>query len=364
MIDRRRCLGFLSGLLFLSGCSQSEPAGQSSLPARPALTVRVVQPVTEQWPMMLEANGSIAAWQEAIISAELGGVRLIEVVAEIGDRVQKGQVLARFDRERVLADLAQSEANLAEAEAMQREAEANARRVRTIIDEGALSALQAGQYLTQEKTAEARVRAARAQRDIQALRLRHTDVVANDRGIISGRKATLGAVPTEGGELFRLVRQERLEWRGEVTAPELPKLQPGGSVLVEVPDVGQTTGHIRMLAPTLDEARRFGFVFVDLDAADLKGLKPGMFAHGRFLLGIQPARSIPHTALLLRDGFSYVFEVQRTGDEEGTVSLRKVVVGRTVGDQVELLEGPSVDQWIVESGGAFLADGDRVRVVP
>lgn len=364
MIDPWRSARLMAGLMILTSCSDPEPSGEALRPSRPALTVRVVQPSTEDWPMMIEANGSIAAWQEAIISAELGGVRLVEVVAEIGDRVEKGQVLARFDRERVLADLAQSEANLAEAEAMQREAQANARRVRTIIDEGALSALQAGQYLTQEKTAEARVRAARAQRDIQALRLRHTEVVANDRGIISGRKATLGAVPSEGSELFRLVRQERLEWRGEVTAPELPKLQPGGSVMVEVPDVGQTQGHIRMLAPTLDEARRFGLVYVDLDAKDPTELKPGMFAHGRFVLGFQKAMIVPQTALLLRDGFSYVFEVQREGTEEGTVSLRKVTLGRAQGDQVELLEGPSADQWIVESGAAFLADGDRVRVIP
>lgn len=360
------CRGLFLGLMLsaLWGCGDGPDSGAEARAARPALSVRLIHPSMDEMPLTLEANGSIAAWQEALISAELGGVRLVEILADVGDRVKKGQVLARFDRERVKADLEQSQASLQEAEASLQEARENARRVRTIIDEGALSALQAGQYLTLEKTAEARLRGARAQVDIQSLRLRHTEVIANDEGVISARSATLGDVPMEGHALFRLVRQERLEWRAEVTAAEFPKIRPGLGVSVEVPDVGRIAGRVRMVGPTLDETRRYGLVYVDLEGASLAGFRSGMFAHGRFELGQQQALGIPRSAILLRDGFSFVFKVHRESPERGRVELARVTLGRSEGDQVEIIEGLGADEAVVESGAAFLADGDQVRIIP
>jgi RND family efflux transporter MFP subunit len=355
-------IALLLGIVMLTLKSPSEP--EVMPPQRAALSVEIIQPVQETLAVTLSANGSIAAWQEAVISAEIAGIPLTEIQAQVGDRVKKGQVLAVFDRERVASDLENSEALLAEAVATLAEAHENAQRVREIIDEGALSALQAGQYLTAEKTADARMRAARAQVEIQRLRMRHTQVIANDEGQIIRRTATLGSVTREGEELFRMIRQNRLEWRAEVTATELPKIRAGLPVHLRVPDVGTLEGVVRRVGPGLDENSRFGLVYVDLPGAEHQGFRPGMYAHGDFEIGSTEALTVPRTAITLRDGFSYAFRVVDIEAGRGRVEEIKLSLGRSAGDAMEVLEGVAVTDTLVRSGGAFLADGDRVRVVP
>jgi RND family efflux transporter MFP subunit len=356
----------LLGVLVLIGGWLLKPGTGEAPPTSPkaALTIEWVTPVAAELPITLAANGSVSAWQEAVISAELSGIRLVEIQAQVGDRVKKGQVLALFDRERVASDLENSQAVLAEAEATLQEARDNARRVRQIIDEGALSALQAGQYLTGEKTAEARMRAARAQVEIQKLRMRHTQVLANDDGIVTARSAVLGGVTVEGQELFRLIRQQRLEWRAEVTATELPKIRIGTKVNVRVPDVGTLPGVVRMVGPGLDPASRFGIIYVDLPGAADRGFKAGMYAHGDFEVGISEGLTIPRTAITLRDGFSYAFKVVDAKEDFARVEEVKLELGRSVGESIEILQGIAPGDHIVRAGSAFLADGDRVRIAP
>src|SRR5690606_25670854 len=129
-------------------------------------------------PIRLAANGNIAAWQEAIIGSEANGLRLADVLVNVGDRVRAGQVLATFASESVAADVAQARAALMEAEANAAEAAANAARARTLEKTGALSEQQINQYLTAEQTARARVEAAKATLDAQQVRLRHVQVRA------------------------------------------------------------------------------------------------------------------------------------------------------------------------------------------
>jgi RND family efflux transporter MFP subunit len=327
---------------------------------KPALNVEAIQPELRELPLLLMANGSVAAWQEAIIGAEVGGLRLVDIQAQVGDSVRKGQVLAVFDRERVAADVAQSRAALAEAEANLAEARLNAARVRQVADSGALSDQQVGQYLTGEKTAEARMRSAKAQLEQQVLRLRHAQVLAIDDGVISSRSATLGAVASEGQELFRLIRQNRLEWRAEVTAAELRWLKPGVAVSVEVPDAGKVLGKLRTVGPTLSDQNRNAVVYVDLPES---GFKPGMFAYGEFQLGAQPALTVPQAALSMRDGFSYVFRLQEENGGLARVGQVKVRLGRSAGDRVEIVDGLAAGDRVVAGGASFLADGDTVRVV-
>ncbi|WP_150047226.1 MULTISPECIES: efflux RND transporter periplasmic adaptor subunit [Methylomonas] len=338
---------------------QSEPANV----ANPALSVTIVQPQMRQMPNRLTANGSIAAWQEAVIGAEIGDLRLAAVKVQVGEFVKKGQVLADFAEESVLADLAQARALVAEAEANLAEAQVNAERARKASLSGAFSAQQVDQYTTAAKTAAAKLQSAHAQLQIQQLRLKHTKVLASDDGVISSRSATLGAVATNGQELFRLIRGNRLEWRGEVTAAEMTRLRPGVGVTVEVPNVGSVTGTLRFLAPTLDEQSRNGLVYVDLPDAAAKGLRAGMFARGEFALGDSAALTVPQDALSLREGFSYVFRVHAHSQDQAQVEQVKVQIGRRDGNHLEILAGLQADDRLVASGASFLADGDNVRVV-
>lgn len=351
------------GIAVVRSVPSAPPVPATAPEPKPALNVEAIQPEMRDLPLVLTANGSVAAWQEAIIGAEVGGLRLVDIQAQVGDSVRKGQVLAVFDQERVAADVAQSRAALAEAEANLEEARLNAARVRQVVDSGALSDQQVGQYLTGEKTAEARMRSAKAQLDQQLLRLRHARVLAIDDGVISSRSAMLGAVAGEGQELFRLIRQNRLEWRAEVTAAELRWLKPGVEVSVEVPDTGQVLGKLRTVGPTLDDQSRNALVYVDLPGAGQAGFKPGMFAHGEFRLGTRPALTVPQTALSMREGFSYVFRLREDSGGLSRVGQIKVQIGRRDGDRVEIVEGLAPGDRLVAGGASFLTDGDTVRVV-
>lgn len=336
-----------------------QPPGEAGIPpaAKPALSVAVIGPTGESWPNTLSANGDIAAWQEASIGAEISNYRLTEVLVNVGDRVRKGQILARIAADTVAAEVAQTQAAVAEAEASLAEARANAERARQLVAAGFYSSQQATQSITAEQTAAARLNAARARLRADELRLAQTRVLAPDDGVISARTAAVGALAQPGVELFRLIRGGRLEWRAELPESDLARVKPGMAATLTTPDGARVAGKAREIAPTIDTKTRNGVVYVDLPAG--QGLRAGMFARGEFDLGAAPAMTLPQTAVLLREGYAYVFRL----DGKDKVAQIKVSVGRRQGERIEILAGLDPAARVVESGVGFLSDGDTVRVV-
>lgn len=327
---------------------------------KPALTVTTIRPEMQDWPRLIAASGNIAAWQEVVIGAEIGGYRLTEVLVEVGDRVHEGQVLARIDSDTLAAELAQARAAVAESEAMLTEAKADGDRARQLKGTAALSAQQANQYLTAEQTARARLTAARARVQASELRLSQTQVVAPVDGLVSDRSATLGSLAQPGQELLRLIRDGRLEWRAEVPATEMGQLDIGGGASVLAPDGSRLTGQIRRIAPTVDPRTLTGLIYVDLPAESTgHPLRAGMFVRGELDLGRSPALTLPQGAVLLREGFAYVYRLEAGG----TVAQTKVQVDRRLGDRIEITAGLDPTAVVIDSGVGFLADGDLVRVV-
>lgn len=356
----------LAGLGLLSTRSQAADAPKPAAAPKAALTVSLVQAQSSQLALKLAANGSVAAWQEASVGAEAGGLRVAELHVGVGDTVKRGQVLASFAAESVQADVALARAALNEAQANAADALANGDRARAVQGTGAVSAQQINQYLTQEATAKARVESAKAQLDAQLLRLKQTQLLAPDSGIISARSTSVGAVVGAGTEMFKLIRQGRLEWRGEVTSAEFSRIRPGMVVALTSPGGIVAKGKVRMLAPTVDATTRNGLVYVDLlGLADAKAgalaaaFKPGMYARGEFELGSAGALTVPQTAVVVRDGFSYVYRV----GADNKVSQLKVQTGRVVNGQVEIQSGVKPEDKLVASGGSFLSEGDTVKVV-
>jgi HlyD family secretion protein len=331
------------------------------LAAKPALTVTATTPQAGRWPITVAANGNITAWQEAVIGAEAAGLRMTEVRVNVGDRVKRGQVLALLSAETLAADAAAMRAGVAEAEAVQAEAAANAERARQLQASGAISTQQIQQYATAEATARARVTSLKAQLKSTEVRLAQSRIVAPDDGVVSARMATVGAVVQPGQELFRLIRKERLEWRADVAAAELARLKPGQKVNVVPAGGGAVAGTVRMVAPTVDAATRNGIVFVDLVSSGKDGgtAKAGMFARGEFAVGEREGVTLPQSALVLRDGFHWVFAI----GNDNKVRQLKVNVGTRVGERVEVVSGLPANARVVAQGAGFLADGDTVRVV-
>jgi multidrug efflux pump subunit AcrA (membrane-fusion protein) len=310
---------------------------------KPALTVTTAQPSQARLPIKLVANGSITAWQEAIIGSESNGLQLTEVRVNVGDVVRRGQVLATFSPASTKADVAQARANLMEAQANAADAKNKAERARTLESTGALSTQQINQYLTTEQTAKARAEAAKAMLAVQEVRLAQTQVLAS------------------GTELFRLIRQGRLEWRAEVTSTELGRLATGTPALVTAANGTQVKGKVRMIAPTVDAQNRSALVYVDLApaAANMPPARAGMFATGEFDLGMSSAVTVLQQAVVIRDGFSYVFRL----NTDNRVTQTKIQTGRRLNDRIEVVTGIPPDAVVVASGAGFLNDGDLVKVV-
>lgn len=352
----------LLGCLIADGLPlHADAADNKQSAVKPALTVTITQATHTVLPVSLAANGTITAWQEAIISSETSGLRINNVKVNVGDTVHSGQLLASFATEAPTADVALARANLQEAQANAADASTNAQRARALQSSGALSTQQIDQLLTLEQTATARAAAARASLQTQLLRLQHSRVVAPDSGVISARSATLGAVIPSGTEMFRMVRQGRLEWRAEVTSIELGKIRAGMNAIVRAANGAELKGRVRMVAPTVDLQSRAALVYVDLPAA-MHGdapAKAGMFASGVFDLGQSAALTVPQQALVVRDGFSYIFKL----NADSRVSQLKVQPGRRQNASVELLDTLPPDLRIVASGAGFLNDGDVVNVV-
>jgi RND family efflux transporter MFP subunit len=401
------CVVAAGAIALFSSNSGGTAKPAATVSGKPAMTVTTTQAQASALPIKLAANGTIAAWQEASVGTESNGLRLAEVLVNVGDVVTRGQLLARFARESVQADVTQARAAVNEASASALEATANADRVRTLQGTGTFSGQQINQYLTAEQTARARVESAKAGLAAQQLRLKNTEVRAPDSGIISARSATVGAVVVNSTELFRLIRQGRLEWRAEVTSTELGRMAVGTAVTVTAANGALLSGRVRMVAPTVDPQTRAGLVYVDLppmlaptnaaasasvgakfsagppqgseplggqpregkltpsggsaahEVASVGATLPGMFARGEFELGSSNALSVPQQSVVVRDGFSYVFRL----NADQRVSQVKLQIGRRVGDRVEVLDGISADAVLVASGAGFLNDGDLVKVV-
>ncbi|MFW2081422.1 efflux RND transporter periplasmic adaptor subunit [Acinetobacter guillouiae] len=333
-----------------------ENAATSASSAKPALTVTVIQPELQNWKQNFTANGNIAAWQEVVIGSELSGQRITKVNVNVGDSVQRGQVLAEINSESIRAELATAKANYAEAKAVLADASINNQRIQQLKNTGAISQQEATKYLTSQSTAQARLDAAKAQIDSNQLRLTQTQVIAPDHGVISARTATVGSLAQTGQELFRLIRDNRLEWRAEVTSTDLYKLKKGMTAHIISPDPSRSavSGSVRMIAPVIDPQTRYGLVYVDIPTTD--AVRMGMFVKGEFDLGEKPALTVPQTAVLLRDGFSYVFIVNK----DNRVTQQKVTLGRRLNDRIEIVDLAANTQ-LVASGTGFLSDGDLIK---
>lgn len=353
-------LWWLSTLIGSEDTAPDTPAETASNhDSKPALTVNTVKPVRAMLNQNVTANGSIAAWQEAIIGAETSGLALKEVLVNVGDNVKHGQVLARFNDSTIQADLAQATANVAETKAAALEAAGNATRARSIQDSGAISKQQVEQLLSLEATTQARLQAMQAAIQTQQVRLKQTVLTAPDSGIISTRSATVGAVASSGQELFRLIRQGRLEWRAELTSSDVSKIKPGMTANFTLPDGTNLTGKVRTTSPIVDSQTRNAIVFVDFSNTGNQA-KVGMYARGSFVIGTKEALVLPATAVVMKDGFAYVMQV----DAQNKVRQVKVQTGNREEGNVEIIGlDEHENSQFVATGGAFLADGDRVNVV-
>ena len=360
----------------------SAPAAQPVLPAITVSAVKVM-PLRDR----VVAGGLIQAVEAVQVAPLIEGQPIEALLAEIGDRVEAGQVLARLSRttlelsrSQLLASVAAARATVAQAEAQQVEVEAAAAEAGRVASRAAAlkaagNASQAAldQAQTNALAATARVtvarqslEAARAQlTSVEAqlanveLNLTRTEVIAPVSGEVVARNAQVGAIASAAGQpMFTLTRDGALELRAELSERDLMRIAPGQAVELRTAGTGRpVAGTVRLVEPVIDQATRLGHARITLDRPG--ALRAGMYADAEILITRKMGLAVPVTAVSTDAEGTTVMQV----GADGAVRRVPVQTGIRDGGWVEITGGLKGGDQVVTKAGAFVRDGDRVRPV-
>jgi RND family efflux transporter MFP subunit len=342
-------------ITLLNGCKNNTNGADI-----PVISVTVATPQIRTIDNVITANGTISAWQETIISAQVSGLDISAVYVNVGDKVHKGDKLALLNPAQVNSDLMQQIANVAEAKANLEQATTEARQATFLQKAGAISAQDLLQYLTKEKTNKAKLEAANANLRLQKLRLNYTVITAPDNGVISSRTATVGSIVQNGNELFRLIRSNRLEWQAQTSPEDILKIKPGQIANIINSDGSIIKGKVRQVSPILNQNTRNGMVYVDIPEGTT--LKQGAYLAGTINLEQVNAITVPTSALISRDGFNYVMKL---GAQNHVIASKVHIIDYHDYNEsyVPIISGVTLNDKIITLGSGFLSDGDLVKVV-
>ncbi|WP_419254431.1 efflux RND transporter periplasmic adaptor subunit [Caulobacter sp. ErkDOM-YI] len=345
------------GALALAGCGDDKKPKKAAPPAGATATqtVSIATVVSQSVPRLINATGTISPWEEVVVGAETGGLTAISVNAEEGDTVQAGQVLVRLNDTLLSAQMRQHDAGVASARAVLAEAEAALSRSRELQAKGYLSQASLDTSLARQQTANAQLASAQAARGETAARLAQTAIRAPVAGLISRRNVTKGQIVSTGAEVFRIVRDSRLELDAEIPETDLALVKAGMAATIVSDKVGQTTGRVRIVTSEVNGQTRLGVARVALSS--MGGFRTGMFARATIQAGDQAALTVPSASVLYRENRPGVFVL----DAKNHARFRRIVIVATTADMIAAT-GLTAGERVVVEGAGFLGEGDAVRI--
>ena len=323
----------------VSGCGKKKDDGKAEAHAA-VVNFAVVRQDTA--PVQVVGTGTVSAWQEVAVGAETGGLTAVALLADEGQTVKQGQPLLKMNDVLLQAQLKQAQANYNQSNKAYQ-------RAQTLFQQGYLSAAALDNAEASKLTTEAAMQTAQTQLNMATVR-------APVSGIVTHRTAVLGQNISQGAELFRIVRDGRIELNMQVVESDLHNISAGMPVTVTSESTGPVSGSVRIVTPMVDAATRLGYARVSVPWDS--GLRPGMFASGTIEAGAQNVLLIPQNAVVYHENLPQVFVI----GTDSKAHLRKVLVGSTVGGKdVIVKEGLVAGDRVVTTGAGFLNDGDLVK---
>jgi len=318
--------------------------------------VTVVVPVLGAVASQVSLTGLISARNDMPIGNEGDAGRISEVLVEAGDRVHKGQVLARLNPITAQSQLDSAEASLDEAQA--NAAVAQSEWARAQQGDDIFSREENERRRTTALTAEAKVKAAQAQVRDARNKLAHTIILAPTDGIVLTRAAEVGQIAVPGSTvLFHLARDAEIEMRGQVAERDVPRLALGQPATVRLDGAPKSfTGTIWQIGAIIDAGTRQGTVRIGLPAD--QNLRPGSFARADIEVGSTTGVLLPQTAVLSDENGSYVLVV----GSDNKLERRGVTVGGARSEGLLVSQGLSGSERVVAIAGAFLRSGEIVAI--
>ncbi|MGV8953696.1 MAG: efflux RND transporter periplasmic adaptor subunit [Cypionkella sp.] len=362
----------------------AQTAPDTTATALPAITVSTVE--TRHLRDIVLASGLITPVQQIQVVPLIEGQPIEALLADVGDNVTAGQVLARLStstltlqKAQLAASVASARAQIAQGQAQMLETTSSAAEAQRVADrtsalrkQGATSQAAADQAQAAAVSAASRVavatqtaEAAKAQLALVEaqianldLQLSRTEVTAPFAGEITARNAQLGAVASASGQpMFTLIRDAALELRADVAESDLAQLQIGQSVEITLVGAAKpVTGRIRLVEPVIDATTRLGRVRIGFD--DSSAIRSGMYAEASILVHEGDVTAVPITALGSANGTNTVLMVK-----DGAAHTLTVQTGIRDGGWVEITQGLSAGETVVTKAGAFVRDGDKINPV-
>jgi RND family efflux transporter MFP subunit len=369
-----RALFIILGLVAsggLLGCS-NERHTQAASPDTLS-NVSVIIAKTTNIPEWLEAVGTVRGTQTSQISSQVTG-NIVEIRVHEGDRVQQGQVLAILDdaqfrsaTDQALAASSASEKELSAADSELELAGTTLKRYQQLYEKKSVSPQEFDEVKARYQSAEARrdkARAGQAQANAGLTQARtslgYTRLRSPFAGVVTEKKADAGTLASPGASIFTVedTRSYRLE--ASVDESELHFVHIGQSAQVTIDALGnvQFSSKIVQIVPAADPASRSFLVKVQLPAE--AHLRSGLFGRARFARGERPALLIPRTSLIERGQLQGVYVL----DANQIAGLRYVTLGRSAGEQIEVLSGLQDGERLVATPGARELSGKRIALRP
>jgi HlyD family secretion protein len=303
-------------------------AQEATAPVYPSITVSIVG--TQKLRDVIVASGLVGPVDQVAVVPMVQGQQVAELLADVGETVAAGQVIARLSSSVFSLQKSELESALAAAKT---------------ANDAALVA-----NLTEQLDA-ANKSLARAE-----LTIARTDVKAPVAGEITARNAQLGAMPN--GPMFTIMRDGLLELRADVSESDLVKLQVGQTA--ELTIVGATAplmGTVRLVEPTIDPVTRLGRVRISFD--DSSAVRSGMFVEAAILVAERETLAVPVTAVGAFNGKATVMAV-----DKDIAGRREVATGIRTGGWIEIISGLTAGDTVVTKAGAFVRQGDHINPVP
>jgi len=345
--------------LTLAACGGDEAGKKAAAAAQGAgQTVTAATAVLINQPRTVTASGTVSAWEEVPVGAETGGLTAIAVYVDEGTYVRQGQLLVKLNDEVLQAQLRQQQAGVASAEANAAREDAALARAEELRGRGFLSQASLDTATANQRSARAQLSAAEAALSETRTRLNQTSIRAPVAGMISSRSVTRGQIIQPGTELFRMVRDGRLELDAEIPEAELRLVRSGMAATIASEQATGATGSVRIVTPEVNAQTRLGIARISLSPGS--GLRPGMFARATIDLGPQPAVVVPSDAVIFREGKAGVYTI----GARNAVHFNPIITGIRNGTQIQVVSGLEANQQVVVQGAGFLGEGDVVTVVP
>lgn len=350
----------LTALLALSACGGGDDkkaeAGKAEAARAAGQTVTAAVATVIDQPRVINASGSVSAWEEVPVGAETGGLVAVGVYVDEGAYVRQGQLLVKLNDSVLQAQLRQSQAAVAAAEANAAREDAALARAQELRGRGFLSQASLDTATANQRSAQAQLSSAQAGLSEIRTRLDQTNIRAPVAGLISSRSVTRGQIVQPGVELFRMVRDGRLELDAQVPEAELRSIQPGMGATITSDQAAGATGRVRIVTPGVDAQTRLGVARIALNPGS--GLRPGMFARAAIDIGAQPAVVVPSDSIVFREGKPGVYVI----GARNAVHFTPITTGARNGDQIQVVTGLQAGQRVVVRGAGFLGEGDVVTV--